>query len=313
MADVLGCSIGTVKRQISRALARLRVDAALRDPELEAVKGGEMSRYTEDDLRAVFADYSRNGPVRPPLVEEIVRRGRTARARRRMTVGAVLTGATAAVVMGGALLPGLLSEGAAGPADMSSARISPSAKPPETVQALNGETLTLIHFETHRTTGAPVTVTFRPTSPDTAYVIDCADSMAWLLMEWPGRGTTLGRCLSDGHIDSYTTKYSTASGWLIKPQSMKIWVFPSDSPIADPSARIRDGLATPEKLLADPYAGCRTADRAQGACDGKFLDDAVMQEPERVAAVIGRQEGKPWTVKIYDRPAVPSASPSPAR
>lgn len=38
VADVLDCSLGTVKKQISRALARLRVDAALHDLDLEAVK-----------------------------------------------------------------------------------------------------------------------------------------------------------------------------------------------------------------------------------------------------------------------------------
>ncbi len=38
VADALGCSLGAVKKQLSRALARLRVDPALHDLKLEAIK-----------------------------------------------------------------------------------------------------------------------------------------------------------------------------------------------------------------------------------------------------------------------------------
>lgn len=36
IADVLGCSLGTVKKQLSRALARLRVDPEMRELKVEA-------------------------------------------------------------------------------------------------------------------------------------------------------------------------------------------------------------------------------------------------------------------------------------
>ncbi|MBG0818830.1 hypothetical protein [Planomonospora sp. ID82291] len=260
-----------------------------------------MTRYTENDLRTVFADYSEDGPARPPHLETIVRRGRRARLRRRTAIGVAAGAVVAAVGVGGALLPGL-SGNAADPASGPSTWATISAEPPGTVRGMRGEALSVIHSETHRTMGAPVTVVYRPTSVNTGHSIRCADPKAWVVVQHVGTsGADFGRCggSKDGP-DSQHDQLSVPPGWLDKPQSLKIWVFPADAPIADGPWK-DDGTPNPDVPTDDPYAACKKADRKQGTCDGRFIQDVVHARPERLAAVVGRQRGEPWTIKIYDK------------
>ena len=54
VAAALGCSVATVRSQISRALARLRVVSSAREDDRHR-RGGHMRTYTEDDLRAALS------------------------------------------------------------------------------------------------------------------------------------------------------------------------------------------------------------------------------------------------------------------
>ncbi len=262
-----------------------------------------MTQYTENDLRAVFAEHSGAGPVRPPRLEEIMRRGRRMRLRRRVAAGAALAGAAvAAVGVVDAILPKL---NANAPASVmgSSARMVTGAELPETVSGSGGK-LSLIHSETHRTMGKRVTVTFRPTSVTTGYSIRCADPKVWVLVRSvDGMETDFGRCgvrTGEG-LDSQHDEKSVAPGWLQRPQTLEIWVFPSDAPIAEGPWK-SDGTPNPDVSMDRPYDGCKTANRKKGTCDGKFVQDGIEKRPERVAAKVGSRTGAPWSVGIYDKP-----------
>ncbi|MFI6508092.1 hypothetical protein ACIBCT_10845 [Streptosporangium sp. NPDC050855] len=262
-----------------------------------------MTRYTENDLRTVFADHSKDGPVPPPRLELIVRRGRRARLRRRAATGAVLTGAAVAVVGVGGFLPDV-NRNVSGPASGLSSRATISAEPSVTITGMRGETLALIHSETHRTMGAPVTVVYRPTSVNTGYSIRCTDPKVWVLTQQVRTGeASLGRCNGSGDgPDSQHDELSVAPRWLDEPQNLKIWVFPADAPIAEGTWKT-DGTPNPDYPIYDPYAPCKKVNRKLGLCDGKFIQDVVHIKPERLAAVVKRRQGEPWTVKVYDRPA----------
>ncbi|GAA3039103.1 hypothetical protein [Streptosporangium longisporum] len=262
-----------------------------------------MTRYTENDLRTVFADHSKDGPVPPPRLELIVRRGRRARLRRRAATGAVLTGAAVVVAGVGGFLPDV-NRNTTGSASGLSSRATISAKPSGTIRGMNGETLSVIHSETHRTMGAPVTVVYRPTSVSTGYSIRCTDPKAWVVIHHVRTGEAdFGRCNGSGDgPDSENDALSVAPGWLDEPQTLKIWVFPADAPIAEGHWK-DDGTPNPDVPLNNPYASCKKANRKLGLCDGKFIQDVVHVKPERLAAVVKRRQGEPWTVKVYDRPA----------
>ncbi|MCW2877091.1 MAG: hypothetical protein JWQ95_1191 [Sphaerisporangium sp.] len=232
-----------------------------------------MTQYTESDLRAVFEEYSAEGPSGPAHLQEITRRGRAARLRRRGSAGAALAGAAAAAIGVVAAFGSYGGGSAPGPA--SAARVTNGVDLPGTAVGMNGDTLELIHSENHSTVGEGVKVTFQPTTYNTGYSIRCADPNIWVLVR-QGNETSFGRC-GDRRGDGLDAQYdwqSAGPGWLGKPQNLEIWIFPSDAPLG---RKIEDG-------------------------SGTYDMDTIVTTPERLAKVVNQRPSE-WTIGVYDKPA----------
>lgn len=239
-----------------------------------------MTQYTESDLRTVFEEYSAEGPSGPAHLQEIVRRGRAARLRRRASVGAALAGAAAMAVGVVAVLGPYGGGSAPGPA--SAARVTYGIDLPGTAAGLNGDTLELIHAESHSTVGEGVKVTFQPTTSNTGYAVRCVDPKVWVLVR-QGNRTSLGRC-GDRRGDGVDAQYdwqSAGQGWLRKPQTLEIWTFPSDAPVGQ---KIEDG-------------------------SGTFDMNTIATKPERLAKAANQRPSE-WIIGIYDKPFHQPPDPS---
>lgn len=264
-------------------------------------------RHTESDLRRLLTErIERQAGHEPPArLEAIVRRGRhTRRARRTVTAGtAILTVAAAGWAYG--LLPGpLRPDGttvAQHPAD--SARIEAGPELPEKFPVeLGGKRfdLTLLHSQRFGTMGAARTVTFTPTSHYTGHRVVCDDPRSWVVtrtrLKGGESGGAAGRCMEwlGGHHD----QLSAPSGWLERPQSLRVWVFPADAPIWE---------------VKKDITGCRPSAEPEG-CDESALTHALMDAKvrERLSALVGERPGG-WAVGIYDRPAGAGATPDAGR
>ncbi|MEU4228549.1 hypothetical protein AB0F17_30015 [Nonomuraea sp. NPDC026600] len=238
-----------------------------------------MTQYTEDDLRVVFAEHSAREDGRAPLVSEIRRQGTRTRLRRRVTAGAALAGAAAAVVtLAGVVVPRL-----GDPTAGSTAHVLTAAGLPQTVTSPQGP-LSLLFGQTYQAVGERVRVTYRPTSVYTGFAIKCADPKVWLLVrDAQATWSNFGRCGVRGSgLDIQQHETSVTPDWLRAPQTLEIWVFPADTPISG-------------------SPGCTLADRREGRCDRSWDREVVPKMPERVAAELGPQQGSTWTVGIYDK------------
>ncbi|GAA3261280.1 hypothetical protein [Nonomuraea helvata] len=242
-----------------------------------------MTQYTEDDLRAVFAENSvrEDGPA--PLVREIRRRGTRTRLRRRVAAGAAVAAAAAAVVsLAGAPWPG----GNHGePATGVTAHFLKGVELPQTVESMYGP-VSLISGQSYQSVGERVRVTFRPTSVHTGIAIRCANPKSWVLIrDVKGTWHDLTPCARLGQgLEVQFREEGVTPDWLRAPQDLEVWVFPADAPIGSAG-------------LADK---CALADRRAGKCDGPWDREAITAMPERLAAETGPQRGL-WSVGIYDQ------------
>ncbi|MEV4222575.1 hypothetical protein [Nonomuraea sp. NPDC049725] len=225
-----------------------------------------MTRYTEHDLRTVFADYSDGGPGRPrsPRLDELVRRGRARRRRARTTTGALLAGAAAALTV---FVTVPLTGGG-----VDAVRVAPGVELPEEITGGNQERLRLIASAAGETLGDHVTVTFRPTSVRTAYSVRCADPDAWVLVRSVGDAdgwSDLGRCgeRTGPGPDSQYHAGSVRPDWLRAQQAIEVWVFPAGAPVGDP----------------------------------RFHGQKLVADPEALKKVAGTRPGR-WAVAVYDQP-----------
>ncbi|MDA0634555.1 hypothetical protein OUY22_14110 [Nonomuraea sp. MCN248] len=231
-----------------------------------------MTQYTESDLRAVFEEYSAEGPSGPARLQEITRRGRAARLRKRGIAGAVLVGAAAAAV-------GLVATfgpygGASTPEPASSMRMTNGVDLPGTVVDMNGDTLELIHSENHSTVGEGIEVIFQPATYNTGYSIRCADPNVWVLVR-KGSEASFGRCgdARGDRLDSQYDRQSAGAGWLGHFQHLEVWIFPSDAPV---DRKVEDG-------------------------NGTYDLEMITKSPERLAKVVNQRPSE-WTIGVYDNP-----------
>ncbi|GAA3568230.1 hypothetical protein GCM10022419_056360 [Nonomuraea rosea] len=258
-------------------------------------------RHSESDLRQLLTRQAgeRAGSEPAPHLGAIVRRGRRIRrTRRAVTAGAALAAAvTAAVLVTG---PVPLGEAVVAAHPVDTVLVKPGPTLSEKYEVRLGATrydLPLLHSERFETMGGARTVTFRPVSFSTGHKVVCDDPRAWVVIVEklkggePGGG--VGRCGTEigGHHD----RLSAPTGWLKRPQSVRIWVFPAD-------ARVRE--------VAEAVTGCPPIGKSK-ECDEMAQSRALMDPEvrERLSAEIGERPGA-WAVGIYDGPAGDQPEPS---
>ncbi|MFB4282562.1 hypothetical protein ACBJ59_45215 [Nonomuraea sp. MTCD27] len=257
-------------------------------------------RHTESGLGRLLDERSRERAGGEPAadLDAIVRRGRRIRrTRRAVTAGAALALAVSAAGLANTLLVGPRAADQAMVAQRSadSARVEPELKIPEEFKVVLGATkfdLSLIHSERFGTMGAARTVTYTPTSHFTGYKVVCDDPRAWVVTKQRLKGGEMGggaaRCGSSpaGHHD----ERSTPDGWLERPQSLQVWVFPADAPVLE--------MAQAADITCPSFV------KSREECDERAALVALRRAGvlERLSAQVGERPGR-WAVGIYDRAA----------
>ncbi|MEV4059776.1 hypothetical protein [Nonomuraea dietziae] len=262
-------------------------------------------KHTESDLRRLLTVRVQERAGREPSadLDAIVRRGhRIRRTRRAVTAGVAAAFAVTAVgLVNGALAgPPGPGETSAAQRPVDSAQVEPGPKLPETMPVVLGAVrfdLSLIDSQRFQTMGVARTVTFTPTSFSTGYKLVCDDPQAWVVIRSKLKGGEMGgssgRCGESvgGHHD----RLSAPSGWLKRPQSLQVWVFPADAPVRE---------------VAEAVTGCRPPGKSKG-CDERAQSLELMNPRvrERLLAKVGEVPGR-WAVGIYDRPGKGEPAPT---
>ncbi|MEV0422830.1 hypothetical protein [Streptosporangium canum] len=263
--------------------------------------------HTEHDLRELLAARSEGGSGGAARLEEILRRGRAVRRRRRavsaaLAVGAVAIGVTVPSFLLGGGGERLATVVAAEPTVFRAPDLpKPGKDLPASAEDVLGEKTSLIEAYRSETTGAPYRLTFRPTSRYTGIRVACADPKSWVVVihgEGAGRSSSVTDiCLSDvrssrrdDRLSTMFDETSTPADWTRKEQTVTVWVLPSDAPVINASDAARKG--------------CEAGGRKIRKCHGKYTMSALL-DPEvmaRLTTELGTRPGR-WAVGVYDRAA----------
>ncbi|MFC4116733.1 hypothetical protein [Nonomuraea zeae] len=251
-------------------------------------------RHMESDLRQLLTRQmdERAGGEPAPNLGAIVRRGRRIRRVRRMAAA----GAAVAAAVTAAMLvtdPVQVKEAIVAQRPVDSVRVRPGPRLPEKYEVVLGAKrydLPLLHSERFETVGVERTVTFDPVSLSTGHKVACEDPRAWVVvvgkLKGGETGGETGRCgpASGGHHD----RLSAPAGWLERPQTLRIWVFPADAPVRE---------------VAEAVTGCPPVGKSK-ECDETAQSVALMNPEvrERLSAEVGERPGA-WAAGIYDGPA----------
>ncbi|GAA2211366.1 hypothetical protein GCM10009850_068250 [Nonomuraea monospora] len=247
--------------------------------------------HTESDLRELLTRRAREQGGGAGL-DAIIRRGRRVRRTRRAFMAGAAALAVTTVALAGMQLRPAGPPVAQQPVD--SAQVEqPVPEVPGKFEVRLGAKqfdMPLIHSERFDTLGAR-TVTFTPTSTYTGSKVLCEDPRAWVVTTERLKGGESGggaaRC-GDGRGGMHHDELSAPDGWLDGPQTLKVWVFPSDAPVRE---------------VAKAVTGCRMFGKDTG-CDESAQLHALTNPKvrERLLAELGERPGR-WAVGIYDRPA----------
>ncbi|GAA0389635.1 hypothetical protein Acor_76910 [Acrocarpospora corrugata] len=252
--------------------------------------------YTEEQLREALAECVIPGS---PDVQQIVRRGRRIKRRRRAGLALAGLAAAAAASLGVQhVWVGPVQVAQRPPTTTATASVAPSL-PPENTRA--APPAPLIASRSSDTVLAGKTVEFQPLSFFTSYMIVCADPDAWVITR--SRGGAVSRCGQQGSFIVSESKRSASPGWLERTQEFEVWVLPADLPVHEPM----------RPTGPDPYAGCTVARKDVGWCDGKYLMNLLVKMPGVLEKLAEETESQPgaWAVGVYDRADATDPFPKP--
>ncbi|GAA4231563.1 hypothetical protein FHR32_003513 [Streptosporangium album] len=268
--------------------------------------------HTEHDLRELLAERSEGGSGGAAHLEEILRRGRAVRRRRRAVRTALAVGAVAVAVTvplsllgsgGGRFTTTVAAEPTAPTVSRAPDLPRPGKDLPASVKVAPGQKMSLIEAYRSETTGAPYRLTFQPTSHYTGIRVACADPKSWVVIisgEGARRSSSVvDSCPSDvrpsrrddsDRLAAQHNERSTPADWTRKEQTVTVWVLPSDAPVISMSDMSRKG--------------CEVPGSKSSKCDGKYSMRALTDPKvvDRLTAELGTRPGR-WAVGVYDRAA----------
>ncbi|WP_242910969.1 hypothetical protein [Actinomadura terrae] len=204
--------------------------------------------YAEEELTAVLRNFSGGASPNPGRVDQVVRRGRSIRRRRR---GGVLAAGTMAVAAAAALTV------SPGPGHQPMDDVVPVAvrlplKVPLPEAAQRGEVVALVQSVRRQRMGEMAALRFTARSANTLFNVRCAVPNSWLItrLDTPGRPGSVGRCGPDDHV-SQLDKQSAGPGWVGSARTLEVWVLPPQAPVTAETSPSSVALIASETGLWD--------------------------------------------------------------